>query len=75
MAETYEYKGQIIEVKAFRKTSNPETWEPLIFITGVRHLLTATGDPRKQLFSTEAAAIEYGKKAAESQIDHPIRTQ
>jgi len=75
MAETYEYKGQIIEVKAFQKTSNPDTWEPEIFITGVRHFLTATGDPRKQLFPTEAAAIEYGKKAAESQVDHPIRTQ
>ncbi len=75
MAETYEYKGQIIEVRAFQKTSNPDTWEPVIFITGVRHFLTATGDARKQLFPTEAAAIEYGKEAAESQIDHAIRTQ
>ena len=75
MAENYQYKGQTIEVNAFKKTSNPDTWEPIIFVTGVRHLLTATGDPPKQLFPTEAEAIEYGKKAAESQIDHPIRTQ
>jgi len=74
MAETYQYKGQVIEVKTFQKTSNPDTWEPVIFIAGVRHLLTARGDPSKQLFSTEAEAIEYGKKAAESQIDHPTRT-
>jgi hypothetical protein len=72
--DSYKYKGQTITVYAHQKTAEPETWEPGISISGVRHILTVLGGYPPKIMPTEAAALEYGRKAAEWIIDNPIKT-
>lgn len=75
MMETYEYAGQRIEIRAHQKTTEPETWDVEVWISGTRHLLSIIGGHSSKQFPTAEAAIEYGKKAAEYILDHPTKTK
>ena len=75
MTETYEYKGQRIEIRANQKTVKPETWEIEIWITGTRHLLTVFDAYPPKLFPTSEAAVTYGKEAAQYIVDRPTKTK
>jgi hypothetical protein len=75
MIETYDYIGLRMEIRTHQKTSDPETWDVEVWISGTRHLLSAFSGYPPKLFPTSEAAIEYGKKAAMDIVDRPTRTK